>query len=57
MVAVSVSLGFSKEPRSIEFHVEVKINRTDLVKKSMGVRSGSAALQKTRPYVTMAATS
>lgn len=31
MVAVSVSR-FSKEPRSIEFHIEVKINRTDLVK-------------------------
>lgn len=35
MVAVSVSR-FSKEPRSIEFHVEVKINRTDLVNKIYG---------------------
>lgn len=51
MVAVSVSR-FSKEPRSIEFHIEVKINRTDLVKKkSMGVRSRGAVLQKTRPPV------
>ena len=36
MVAVSVSR-FSKEPRSIEFHIEVKINRTDLVKKNLWV--------------------
>lgn len=36
MVAVSVPR-FSKEPRSIEFHIEVKINRTDLVKKNLWV--------------------